>query len=65
YVGDGGNQELEGAEAVNMAAVMIRTPEDTLFNPRRTASDGWPGLRIAHLIEVLDLLPDSSDGVTD
>jgi putative hydrolase of the HAD superfamily len=55
FVGDGGNQELEGAEAVGMTAVMIRTPEDNLYNPRRTTSDGWPGLRISHLSEVPDI----------
>jgi putative hydrolase of the HAD superfamily len=55
FVGDGANQELQGAEAVGMAAVMIRTPDDNLYNPRRTASDDWPALRISHLSEVFDI----------
>ncbi|MBN2209018.1 MAG: HAD-IA family hydrolase [Candidatus Coatesbacteria bacterium] len=55
FVGDGGNQELEGAQAVGMTAVMIRTPDDNLYNPRRTASDDWPGLRISHLSEVPEI----------
>jgi len=55
FVGDGANRELEGAEGVGMTAVMIRTPEDNLYNPRRTASDDWPGLRISHLSEVCDI----------
>jgi len=56
FVGDGGNQELEGAEAVGMTAVMIRTPEDDLHNPRRTASDAWSGPRISRLSEVFDIV---------
>jgi len=55
FVGDGGNEELEGAEAARMTAVMIRTPEDDLYNPRRTASDAWPGPRISRLSEVFDI----------
>ena len=55
FVGDGGNQELEGAKAAGMTAVMIRTPGDDLYNPRRTASDAWPGPRISHLSEVLEI----------
>lgn len=56
FVGDGANQELQGAEAVGMTAVMIRTPDDNLYNPRRTASENWPGLRISHLSEVFDIV---------
>ena len=55
FVGDGANHELEAAEALRMTAIMIRTPEDNLYNPRRTASDDWPGLRISHLSEVFDI----------
>jgi len=55
FVGDGGNEELDGAEAVGMTAVMIRTPEDDLYNPRRTASDVWPGPRISRLSQVFDI----------
>ncbi len=55
FVGDGGNRELEGAEAVGMTSVMIRTPEDHLYNPRRTASDNWAGLRISRLSEIVEI----------
>jgi len=55
FVGDGGNQELQGAEAVGMTSVLIRTPEDNIYNPRRTASDGWPGIRISRLSEIFDI----------
>ena len=53
FVGDGGNQELEAAQAVGMLAVMIRTPEDNVYNARREASNDWPGLRISRLKETL------------
>jgi len=56
FVGDGGNRELEAAEEVGMKAIMIRTPEDNVFNPRRTASDGWPGRRVSRLGEVIDIV---------
>lgn len=55
FVGDGGNRELEAAEEVGMTAVMIRTPDDAIFNPRRTASDNWSGLRISCLTEVVPI----------
>ena len=56
FVGDGGNRELEGALEAGMMAVMIRTPEDSIYNPRRTASDGWSGPRVARLSEVPNLV---------
>ncbi|MBN1592834.1 MAG: HAD-IA family hydrolase [Candidatus Coatesbacteria bacterium] len=55
FVGDGGNRELEAADEVGMTSIMIRTPEDHIYNPRRTASDGWAGRRIAHLMEVAEI----------
>ena len=56
FVGDGGNRELEAAQEIGMKAIMIRTPEDNLYNPRRTASDAWLGRRVSRLNEVIDIV---------
>jgi putative hydrolase of the HAD superfamily len=53
FVGDGANDELEGARRVGMEAVLIHRPgEGPLWG-----LDGWDGLRIESIPAVLDLLP--------
>jgi putative hydrolase of the HAD superfamily len=55
YVGDGGSQELTGAERAGMTAVRLAAPDlaDHLaFNTDRS----WVGPGLASLTEVLDLL---------
>ncbi|GHJ56835.1 hypothetical protein Nm8I071_61420 [Nonomuraea sp. TT08I-71] len=55
YVGDGGSQELTGAERAGMTAVRLAAPDLTghmVFN----ADHGWDGPVLTSLIEVLDLL---------
>ncbi|MFF4892966.1 HAD family hydrolase [Micromonospora chersina] len=55
YVGDGGSQELTGAERAGMTAVRLAAPDLTghmVFN----ADHGWDGPALTSLTEVLDLL---------
>lgn len=55
YVGDGGSQELTGAERAGMTAVRLAAPDLTghmVFN----ADHGWDGPVLTSLTEVLDLL---------
>jgi putative hydrolase of the HAD superfamily len=49
YVGDGGDDELQGARAVGLQPVLLR-PGDTVPPP------GWDGPEIARLADVLDLV---------
>jgi putative hydrolase of the HAD superfamily len=46
YVGDGANDELNGAQRVGMRSVQLRLP----------GKDAWPGLSVAFLEHVLDLV---------
>ncbi|MET8906602.1 HAD family hydrolase [Micromonospora sp. NPDC004551] len=55
YVGDGGSQELTGAERTGMTAVRLAAPDlagHMVFN----ADDGWNGPVLTSLTEVLGLL---------
>lgn len=55
YVGDGGSQELTGAERAGMTAVRLAAPDlarHMVFN----ADHGWDGPALTSLTEVLDLL---------
>jgi putative hydrolase of the HAD superfamily len=55
YVGDGGSQELTGAERAGMTAVRLAAPDlagHMVFNADR----GWDGPVLTSLTEVLDLL---------
>jgi len=49
FVGDGANDELGGAERLGMRAVGVESPGGEL-------PDGWAGLRIRELPELLELL---------
>lgn len=53
FVGDGANNELDGARAVGMTPVLFQ-PSTT--QPRWTELDDWSGARISSIPEVLDLL---------
>ena len=53
YVGDGGSNELTGATAMGMRAVLIRAPYDDSVGGYR---EEWPGQRISTLGEVPALL---------
>ena len=53
YVGDGGSNELTGADAAGMHAVLIRASYDDEADERREA---WAGLRISSLSEVLAII---------
>ncbi|WP_262286977.1 HAD family hydrolase [Micromonospora sp. MA102] len=55
YVGDGGSQELTGAERAGLTAVRLAAPDLTghmVFN----ADHGWDGRVLTSLTEVLDVL---------
>jgi putative hydrolase of the HAD superfamily len=55
YVGDGGSQELTGAQRAGLTAVRLAAPDlagHMVFNADR----GWAGPVLASLTEVLDLL---------
>jgi len=56
YVGDGDSQELTGARAVGMDALMIRVPYD---QGHRTREDDWKGPRIDSLSTVLSLISEA------
>jgi putative hydrolase of the HAD superfamily len=56
YVGDGGSDELAGATAAGMTAVLLDAP-DRGAGPSRHA-DSWAGPRVAALQDVLALLDD-------
>jgi putative hydrolase of the HAD superfamily len=51
YVGDGGGQELTGASAIGMRAVLLAGPDWHAHGDRRRES-GWTGLRIGSLTEL-------------
>jgi putative hydrolase of the HAD superfamily len=54
FVGDGANDELEGARRVGMEAVLIHRPGE----PPLWGLDGWNGPRITSIPGVLELLPE-------
>jgi len=54
YVGDGGSDELAGATAAGMTAVLLDAP-DRGAGPSRHA-DGWTGRRVTRLPDLLGLI---------
>jgi putative hydrolase of the HAD superfamily len=56
YCGDGGNEELAGAEAVGMTAYLIREPGVDPAGLLTPGPDGWTR-GVEDLRELLDLLP--------
>lgn len=52
FIGDGGNDELRGAERAGMTAVLLECPELPSFPGRRR----WKGQRIHSLADVLELV---------
>ncbi|GAA4572964.1 hypothetical protein GCM10023176_36970 [Micromonospora coerulea] len=60
YVGDGGSQELSGAERAGMTAVRLVAPdlaEHMVFNAER----GWAGPVLHSLTEVIDLIDPAAE----
>jgi putative hydrolase of the HAD superfamily len=58
FVGDGGSQELPGAEAVGLAAYLYRYPEEDEESAFRVdASAEWTGPRLRDLEELLAFAP--------
>ena len=53
FVGDGANDELAGAERVGMTPVLVCADGE---RPAWDGLDGWSGLRIASIPDVLDLV---------
>jgi putative hydrolase of the HAD superfamily len=53
FVGDGANDELDGARRVGMTPVLLDDPGAQ----HRPHADGWTGLRITAIPQVLDLVP--------
>ena len=53
FVGDGANNELEGARAVGMTPVLVQPDGDV---PRRDGLEDWRGRRISSIPEVLQLV---------
>ena len=54
FMGDGGSNELGGANAVGMFPVLIRVPYENEHNTRRHGEEQWHGAQIA---TVKDILP--------
>jgi len=55
YIGDGGGQELTGASACGMRAIMLRA-DDWAVNVAHAREDNWPGPSVPSLSAVLSLL---------
>jgi len=53
FVGDGANDELEGARRVGMEAILIHPPGEAPLWPEVQA---WDGLRVTSIPEVLEVL---------
>ena len=56
YVGDGNSQELSGAKAVGMTAVLIAVPGAVSYDYGRLEAADWQGQRVAALSELMDLV---------
>jgi putative hydrolase of the HAD superfamily len=54
FMGDGGSNELSGANAVGMFPVLIRVPYENEHNTRRHGEEQWHG---AQITTVKDILP--------
>ena len=59
YVGDGGGDELSGATAQGMTAVMLRA-DDWATNDAHSREDGWPGPFFSTLSQVVSAVRDPS-----
>jgi putative hydrolase of the HAD superfamily len=53
FVGDGANDELEGARRVGMTPVLVHPPGE---KPAWDGLEDWTGLRITEIPQVLDLV---------
>lgn len=60
YVGDGGSQELSGAEAVGLSAFMYRYPDEAEAGAvgRLNEDTAWRGTRLTDLRDLLRFAPD-------
>ena len=56
YIGDGGSEELQGAERAGMKAVQLYIREEQGIDPYRPGAQSWKGPAITSLSEVLGLL---------
>jgi putative hydrolase of the HAD superfamily len=56
YVGDGGSNELSGAQAYGMIPVLIRPPGEGFGDKYRPEALSWGGDSISRLSDLLDLM---------
>lgn len=56
YVGDGGNNELQGAAVLGMTAILVQHSDNENPDPYTTEAKTWQGPRIEDLREVLRFL---------
>ena len=61
FVGDGDDREIEGARAVGMTCVRIRSPEEDPDDALRHHDLDWDGLQIGRIGEVPALLDAAAD----
>jgi len=61
YVGDGAGDELTGAEAVGMDAVLICAPHEEAIVMAREEARNWAGPQISTLTEVVDLVAEKEE----
>lgn len=58
FLGDGGGQELSGAERVGMSAIQLRWPDEPPGMAARLQREAWQGASITTLADLLPMLPD-------
>jgi putative hydrolase of the HAD superfamily len=56
YAGDGSSHELSGAKAMGMTAVLVSGANNDYYDTHRPDVEGWDGLEIASLTELLALV---------
>ncbi len=61
YVGDGGSNELAGAEAVGMRPIWLRDEAEQGTDAHRIGHRDWDGEQVRDLSEVLELIPTNKD----
>lgn len=54
YIGDGGSNELTGAQSVGMHAILIKSKADEMKNVYKKYEDNWDGERIFCLSELMN-----------
>lgn len=59
FVGDGGNQELSGAERLGMLALQFQYPDDPVDSAHRVDTEAWTGRRLLRLQELTAVLKSS------